>query len=166
MNEGLLLLRAIAGPLMAAHGTQKLFGWLGGYGLAGTAGFFEKIGFRPGRQFAAAASIAELLGGLLIAVGLLGPVGPALVLTTMIVAIVSVHWQNGLFASTNGVELPLLFGTTATTLALTGPGAYSLDAAVGLAPFWTPELAWGALGVSIVAAAVNLAARRPAPVEV
>jgi putative oxidoreductase len=165
MNEGLLIVRVVAGLVMAAHGAQKLFGWFGGYGIAGTAGFFETLGFRPGPVFAAAAGTAELLGGLLIATGFLGPVGSALVLATMIVAAVSVHWHNGLFAATNGIEVPLLFATIAAGVALTGPGAYSLDAALGLASVWTPDVAWAALAVGVIGGVANLAARRPAPVE-
>src|SRR5947199_5776821 len=106
MAIGLLLVRLVAGGLMAAHGSQKLFGWFGGYGLTGTGGFFEGLGFRPGRLFAAAAGASELMGGLLVALGLLGPVGPALVLSVMIVAAVTVHW-HGVFAASNGVEIPL-----------------------------------------------------------
>ena len=49
LGTGLLLARLILGALMVAHGGQKLFGWLGGYGIAGTAGFFEQLGFRPGQ---------------------------------------------------------------------------------------------------------------------
>jgi len=59
MNFALLLLRLVAGLVMAAHGAQKLFGWFGGYGIAGTAGFFEQLGFRPGRAFATAAALAS-----------------------------------------------------------------------------------------------------------
>ena len=53
MDAGLLLGRVVLGVLMAAHGSQKLFGWFGGYGLTGTGGFFDALGFRPGRLFAA-----------------------------------------------------------------------------------------------------------------
>ena len=53
MDTGLLIARLVFGLVMAAHGTQKLFGWFGGYGLAGTGGFFEQLGFRPGRFFVA-----------------------------------------------------------------------------------------------------------------
>src|SRR5579862_446792 len=115
MDIALLVVRLI-GLGFAAHGAQKLFGWFGGYGIAGTGGFFESLGFRPGRLFAAAAALSEVIGGLLIALGLLGPVGPALVLAVMIVAAVSVHWHNGLFATANGIELPLLYGTMAVLL--------------------------------------------------
>ena len=74
MNTGLLLARLVFGALMAVHGSQKLFGWFGGYGLSGTGTFFETLGFRPGRLFALADGVAEFGGGLLLAVGLLVPV--------------------------------------------------------------------------------------------
>ena len=102
MDVGVLLIRVVFGLVMAAHGAQKLFGWFGGYGLTGTGGFFENLGFRPGRVFAALASSAETAGGLLIALGLLGPVGPALMISVMIVAAGAVHWSYGLFAA-NGL---------------------------------------------------------------
>ncbi len=70
--EGLILIRLVVGPLMALHGAQKLFGWLGGYGLDGTGGYFEQLGFRPGRLFALAAGLGEFASGLLVALGLPG----------------------------------------------------------------------------------------------
>jgi putative oxidoreductase len=160
MNAGLTLARVVFGLLMAAHGSQKLFGWFGGYGLAAVSGYFESLGFRPGRFFATVASLAELSGGLLLALGLFGPIGPALMVSVMIVAAFSVHWQNGLFATSNGIEVPLLYATGATALALTGPGRYSLDAWLGLAPLWTPAITLTALGVGIIGGVANLALRR------
>jgi putative oxidoreductase len=161
-SAGLLVARLVLGLLLVGHGAQKLFGWFGGYGLAGTGGFFESIGFRPGRAFAAAASLAEIAGGLLVALGFLGPIGPALMISVMIVAAISVHWAHGLFAATNGIEVPLLYATGALALALTGYGAYSLDALLGLQSLWTPSLAWVAIGLGVVGGIANLLARRPA----
>jgi putative oxidoreductase len=164
LGTGLLLARLILGVLMVAHGGQKLFGWLGGYGLAGTAGFFEQLGFRPGKLFAVTASVSEVVSGILIALGLFGPVGPALLLSVMIVAAVSVHWRNGLFAATNGIEVPLLYATGAVALALTGAGPFSLDAVFGIDHIWTPALKLAALALGAVAGVINLVARRPASV--
>jgi len=161
LGLGLLAVRLVFGLMMAAHGAQKLFGWFGGYGLAGTGGFMESLGFRPGRLFAAVVGLAEFTGGLLVALGLLGPVGPALVVSVMVVAIGSVHWKNGVFAATNGVELPLLVATASVALALTGSGQYALDALLGPSTLWTPALSAAVLGVGILGGVVNLAARRP-----
>jgi putative oxidoreductase len=163
LGTGLLVARLVFGLLMVAHGTQKLFGWFGGYGLAGTGGFFDSLGFRPGRAFAAAASVTEIAGGLLLALGFLGPVGPALIISVMIVAAVSVHWKHGLFAATNGIELPLLYAAMAFTIALTGPGVFSFDAVLGLSSLWTPRVVLLAIALGIVGGLVNLGLRRSAP---
>ena len=162
VSSGLLVARLVFGLLIVAHGTQKLVGWFGGYGLTGTAGFFEALGFRPGRTFAAAASLAEITGGLLLALGFLGPVGPALIISVMIVAAISVHWKNGLFATANGIEVTLLYAAGAVALALTGPGLFSLDALLGLESLWTPGIVWAAIAIGVVGGVVNLGLRRSA----
>jgi putative oxidoreductase len=164
LGTGLLIARLVFGVLMAAHGGQKLFGWLGGYGIAGSAGFFEQLGFRPGRLFVITAALSEMTGGILIALGLLGPVGPALLLSVMIVAAVTVHWKHGLFAGTNGIEVPLLYSTAVVALAFTGPGPFSLDAVLGIEHTWTPALKLIALAVGLAGGVVNLQARRSADV--
>jgi putative oxidoreductase len=82
-------------------------------------------------------------------------------LAVMVVAAISVHWRNGLFAATNGVELPLLYSIAAVRFALTGPGRFSLDAALGLQWTWTPTVIWIALAAGAIGGVLNLALRRP-----
>ncbi|HLB08247.1 MAG TPA: DoxX family protein [Gemmatimonadaceae bacterium] len=161
ISAGLLLARLLVGLLMAGHGAQKLLGWFGGPGIAGAGAYFEQLGFRPGRFFATVASATEILSGVLVALGLFGPVGPALMLSVMIVAAVSVHWKNGLWAQGGGIELSLFYGTVAVALALTGFGRYSLDSLLGLQSLYTPALAFVALAVGIFGGVGNLLARRP-----
>jgi putative oxidoreductase len=148
MDSGLLLARVVLGLLMAAHGSQKLFGWFGGYGLAGTGGFMESLGFRPGKLFAAAAGGTELVAGVLVALGLLGPLGSALIVSVMIVAMATVHWPNGVFAQNNGIEVPLLYAVGAIAIGLIGNGAYSLDAVLGLT--WSAQVVWTALALGVL----------------
>jgi putative oxidoreductase len=160
LSIGLLLARVVIGFIMAAHGAQKLFGWFGGYGLRGTGQFFDQMGYKPGLAFAAAASISEVVSGLLVAFGFLGPIGPTLIIAVMIVAAISVHWEHGLFASNNGIELPLLYAVGAFALALTGFGQYSLDAWLGIAGRLPAVDTWIALSLGIVGGFANVALRR------
>jgi putative oxidoreductase len=161
-NFGLLLIRLVFGLAFAAHGAQKLFGWFGGYGIAGTGGFLESLGFRPGKMFATVSGLGEFIGGLLFALGFLGAAGPALMLSVMLVASITVHIKNGFFATGNGIELPLLYAVGAIGVALTGPGHYSLDAALGY-QLSTPKLTWIFLALGLIGGIANLALRRPSP---
>ena len=163
MDSGLLIARLSLGLAMAAHGTQKLFRWFDGYGLKGTGEFFNGLGFQPGLLFALAAGLGEVGGGALTTAGLFGPAGPALIILVMLVAIVSVHWASGFFASSNGIELPALYLTAALALAFAGPGLYSLDGVFGLATLSRPTTVWIAIALAVGVAAANLAVRRPAP---
>jgi putative oxidoreductase len=156
---GILVARVIIGLLMAAHGAQKMFGWFGGYGLSTTGQFFEQIGFRPGSAFAGAAAISEIASGLLVALGFLGPVGPALMISVMIVAAVTVHWGKGIIGK-DGIELTLLYATAALGLAVTGFGQYSLDALLGIAGHLPAVDTWIALSLGVVGAFANVALRR------
>lgn len=163
METVLLLARLIIGLGLAAHGAQKLFGWFGGYGLKGTGGFFEGLGFRPGSFFALGAGLGEFGGGLLTAIGLGGPVGPALIIMVMLVAIFTVHISHGFFVTSNGFELPLSYVGGSLVLAFAGPGVYSLDSLLNLGGAWTDSLRWIVIATAVVLAVLNLLIRRPAP---
>ena len=158
LSAGLLIGRLVVGLGIAAHGSQKLFGWFGGHGLAGTAGYYESPGYRPGRLFAAMAGLGEFTSGLLIVLGLLGPVGPALLLAVMIVAMMQ-SYQNGFFAMNNGIEPALLYAAAGIALAFTGPGRYSLDSALGLGGLSTPTVQGIALVVGALGALGTLLLR-------
>jgi putative oxidoreductase len=162
MDIALLIVRLIIGLGLAAHGAQKLFGLFGGGGIAGTAPFFEKLGFRPGSLFATAAGLGELGGGLLVALGFLGPIGPAMGVMVMLVAIGSVHIGNGFFVSNNGWELNAVYIAGFVAVAFAGFGAYSIDAMVGLSLFAGAAQIWVVLAIGVALALVNLAVRRRA----
>jgi putative oxidoreductase len=156
MDIGLLILRIVVGALFIGHGTQKLFGWWGGYGPKGTGGFFESIGYRPGPFMALIAGTTEAVGGILLASGFLTPLAAAMIVGVMINAIVTVKLSQGLL---NGYELDLTNVAAATALAFAGPGAYSLDRAAG----WDLSgTVWGvgALALGLVTAGLTLATRR------
>jgi putative oxidoreductase len=157
---GLLIARLIVGIAMAAHGTQKAFGWMGGHGLKGTGGFFEGLGYRPGVLFAGLAAYGEIAGGLLTALGLFGPVGPALIVLVMIVAAGTVHLRNGFFASKNGYELHAFYIAAALAITFGGPGAFSLDTVLGLDKYFSAQVDASVIAAGVVIGFINLALRR------
>src|SRR5437762_11705700 len=107
MSLGLLILRLVVGPTMAAHGSQKLFGWFGGHRLKGTGGFLEQLGFIPGRRNALFAGLAEFTGGLLLAPGLATPLAAMLIISVMFVAVATVHVKHGHSDENQGFEYNL-----------------------------------------------------------
>ncbi|HYL26973.1 MAG TPA: DoxX family protein [Candidatus Nitrosotalea sp.] len=160
MDIALLIVRLVLGLGLAAHGSQKLFGWFGGGGVAGTGTFFEGIGFRPGSLFALAAGLGEFGGGLLTLLGLGGALGPVIIVVVMLVAIGSVHYNKGYFASGGGWELPAANIALAIAVAFAGNGAYSLDTALGWSFLTDQTQIWYALGAAVIVAALNLLVRR------
>jgi putative oxidoreductase len=145
MSYGILLLRVVAGGTIWAHGSQKLWGWFGGAGPRGTAGFFGGLGFPAPLLMAVLAGLGES-SGLLFALGLLTPLAAVGMATVMLVAIWSVHWKNGFFAANGGYELPLQIAAVAVAVSATGPGRFSLDRALG----WDDNLSglWWGVGVA------------------
>jgi len=125
-----LILRVPVGLILAAHGAQKLFGWFGGNGLAGTAGWMSSIGIEPGYMMAILAGSAEFFGGLALILGLLTRPAAVAAAFTMLVAIFSVHISNGLFAANNGYEYALTLMVALIALAVQGGGQMSVDQAL------------------------------------
>jgi len=132
MDFGLLVLRLVVGALFIGHGTQKLFGWFGGYGVEGTGGFMDSLGYRPGKRYAVLGGIAEAGGGLLLFLGLFTPLAAAAIIGMMINAIFAVHVENGAWAQNNGYEYPLVLAIAAGAIALGDGGTAALDKLFGL----------------------------------
>jgi len=161
MDPGRLLLRLTIGATFFVHGTQKLFGWFGGYGPDGTGQFFESLGLRPGRRNAMAAGSTEAGCGILIALGLATPVAAAGLSAVMITALRTAVWKDGIKPATG--EHEVLLAAAALALTETGPGAPSLDSALGRerrGPGWM--LAALAAGGAGSAMAISMAPRQPA----
>ncbi len=122
-----LPVRLGAGIIFTAHGAQKLFGWFGGYGLEGTAGWMESIGLGPGLLMATLAGSAEFFGGLFLILGLLVRPTALVLAVTMAVAIITVHLSNGLFMTNNGYEFGLALLVISLGLVIRGAGSLSAD---------------------------------------
>jgi putative oxidoreductase len=166
MDLGRLLVRLTIGGTFVVHGTQKLFGWFGGYGPDGTGEFFESLGLRPGRRNAIAAGATEAGGGILIALGLATPLGAAGLSSVMITALRTAVWNEGIKPATG--EHEVLLAAAALALTETGPGAPSFDSALGRersGPAWM--LAALGAGAAGSAAAIEMGRRHataPEPV--
>jgi putative oxidoreductase len=163
MSYGILLLRLVVGLAFVGHGTQKLFGWFGGYGPKGTGGFFASQGYRAPVLMAVAAGMFEAGGGTLLALGLATPLAGAMLATVMINAIASVTFKKAFMF---GSELEIAYLTVAVSLAATGPGRFSIDRAIG----WDDNISgvwWGvaALGAAVLASVVTLTLGRTRPVS-
>jgi putative oxidoreductase len=163
MRLGRFAVRTIVGGLFVGHGTQKLFGSFGGGGLDKTSAGFQSLGLRPGRRNATAAGLSETVGGALLAAGLFTPLAAASLIGTMITAIRTVHWKNGVWASNGGYEYNLVLIATIAALVEAGTGPLSLDHLRGHDEHgvrWA--LAVLAAGAVSSAAVVALARRTPA----
>ena len=151
MSIGRLAARGLIGGLFIAHGTQKLFGWFGGPGRAGTEAMMEAIEMRPAKVQAVAAGVTETAGGALLAAGLATPLASAALTGVMTTAIRKVHLPNGPWAASGGWEYNAVLIGALTALTETGPGDLSLDRALGIertGPAW----ALGALAAGVGAA--------------
>ena len=163
MSYGIFLLRVVVGLAFVGHGTQKLFGWFGGYGPKGTGGFFASKGYRAPVLMAVVAGLSEAGGGTLLALGFATPLAGAMLATVMINAIGSVTFKKAFML---GSELEIAYLTVAVSLAAIGPGRFSIDRAIG----WDDNISgvwWGvaALGAALVVSFLTLTLARTRPVE-
>jgi putative oxidoreductase len=164
MKIGRLILRLVVGGYFFGHGTQKLFGWFGGYGPDATGQFFESLGLRPGKRHAVAAGAAEAGGGALLVLGAATPLASAALIATMLTAIHRVHLKNGPWVTDQGYEYNLVLIAACAALAETGPGSPSVDDALGIE---TSGAKWAALALVLgglgAAGAKAVADGAPAP---
>lgn len=126
-----VILRVPIGLILAVHGSQKLFAWFGGYGLDGTGQWMASVGLHPGFVMALLAGSAEFFGGVALILGLLTRPAATINAVTMLVALFWVHWGNGFFLDTHGIEYALALLSVTTALIFMGGGQYSLDALIG-----------------------------------
>jgi putative oxidoreductase len=157
---GLLLLRLVIGLTLAAHGAQKLFGWWGGPGMTGWTQAVTRLRIRPAKPWAWVAALSEFVGGLLFALGFLTPLGCLAIAGSMLVAIATVHLSKGFWVSKGGYEFNLSILAAVAALALTGPGAYSLDEGLRI-HFPEPATVILATMALILGVAVTLLSRSP-----
>jgi putative oxidoreductase len=156
----LLIARILLAWIFVAHGSQKLFGWFGGYGLKGTGGFYEGLGMKPGVFFAFVSGLAEVAGGVLTGLGWLNPVGPALIISVMVVAIVTVHVPKGFWLSKGGYEYNLACIAGSLAIAGGGVGAYALDSVAPLGLMGEPNVGWIIVVAAVAGSLLTLAVRR------
>ena len=161
MKFGRLLARLFIGGMFIGHGTQKLFGWLGGPGIEGTTGMMDSLGLAPPRANAYTASLSETLGGTAIALGAFTPAAAASLIATMTTAIRTVHIKNGFWASGGGYEFNLTIIAALLLIVDGGPGPISVDSALGIEETGT-ALALAALAAGVVGSTVTLAAAKAA----
>ena len=122
LGWGLAALRVVVGIVFLVHGAQKLFV----YGFGGVAGFLSQVGIPAPMLSAVLVTAAEFLGGLALLLGAFTRWAALALAVTMAVAILSVHLKAGFFMP-NGYEYALSLLGANIALALTGPGAASLD---------------------------------------
>ena len=158
---GLFILRLVVGLTMAGHGAQKAFGWWKGPGWAGWVAVMTRMGFRPANFWGVVSIGAELVGGLLLAAGLLTPFAAMALIGQSVVIVLKAHWARGFWGRDGGFEFPLSLAAGVVALVGTGPGSASLDAALGLS--YSAALRGLLMAAGVLGALVAIAISRVLP---
>lgn len=158
MDEAMLVLRLAVGTVMFFHGSEKLFGWWGGEGLAGASEFFARQGYRPPALMALVAGVAETVAGALLMLGLATPLACLLLVSTL-VNVMALHLRNGLSRRAGGFEYELVLLAGAVAVLLGGAGRWSLDEMLGI-PALTPIQSGIVLLVGVAGGLAVVASRR------
>ncbi|HEX7949084.1 MAG TPA: DoxX family protein [Candidatus Limnocylindrales bacterium] len=157
---GLLILRLVVGVTFAGHGAQKAFGWWNGPGLAGWRGAITHMGFQPVELFVALSIGAELVGGLLLAVGLFTPLASMILMGQLVVIISKAHLPKGFWSTNGGYEYPLALAASVVAITFIGAGSVSLDQALGFS--FSDSLRAAYLLIGVIGGLVALGASRVA----
>jgi putative oxidoreductase len=135
LDAVLLVLRLALAVVIFPHGAQKMLGWFGGYGFAGTMQFFTGMMHIPA-FLAVLAILAEFLGPILVALGFLTRLAALAIVANMVVAVATIHLQNGFFMNWSGqqkgegMEFFVFAIVVGLVIAIAGPGKYALDARI------------------------------------
>lgn len=146
---GLLVIRLAVGLTFAAHGLQQSLGLWGGPGMVGWTGAMDHMGFRPAHYWALGATVAQVGGGIGLAIGLLTPIAAAALVGIGLVIVLKVHWQKGFWNSKGGFEFPLVLLAASIGILLIGPGGISIDGLLGLRLFAEAWVKWLGLIIAI-----------------
>ena len=124
------ILRVLLGALFVAYGAHKLFGWFGGHGLHASAYDMAAQGVRHARTWARVSALTELVGGTLLILGLLTPVGAAAIIALMVVSVLQVQAGKGFWNARGGYEYSVVLLLLALLVALAGPGPLAVDSLI------------------------------------
>jgi len=159
----LLLLRLAVGLTFAAHGAQKAFGWWNGPGIEGWQKIVAGMRFHPAPLWTLVSVGAELVGGLLIAIGLFTPLAATMLIGQSVVIILKVHLPNGFWNKAGGIEFPLVLAAGVLVALGVGPGSLSADRLIGFG--LVEPILWALLVVGLLGglAAYGITRVAPAP---
>ena len=162
LSLGLLILRVVVGLTLAAHGSQKLFGWFEGPGFVKLNQGFGAQGYKPAALWTALLVLGELGGGLSLAFGFLTALGAAGVFAAMFMATVKAHWKKGFWNGKGGMEFTLILAIVGLVIGLTGPGTFAIDTLLGDAPANVTLFIVLAI-IGLIVDIIGLVMTRPAP---